>query len=228
MGRAVKGYSLLFLLVLMVHLTLVTAAVTLATEPQAKTVEKAIEGVIISAPVVPVPDKPKPRPVVPEQVKNPKPIPAKHKKAEAKKAVAKPKTAPVKAAPVAEASPTAVSAPEPVAQVAQTKAVPETPAPEPQASPPVASANKAVNKAPLYPMLSRRLKEQGTVYLQVLVLKNGKVGQLKLKQSSGFSRLDQSALNTVRSWTYQPALKLGQPIDFWFVQPVVFNLNSIH
>ena len=80
----------------------------------------------------------------------------------------------------------------------------------------------------LYPTLSRRLKEQGTVYLQVLVLKNGKVGQLKLKQSSGFARLDQSALNAVRSWTYQPALKLGQPIDYWFVQPVVFNLNSIN
>jgi protein TonB len=62
----------------------------------------------------------------------------------------------------------------------------------------------------------------------VLVLKNGKVGQLKLKQSSGFARLDQSALNAVRGWTYQPALKLSQPIDYWFVQPVVFNLNSIH
>ncbi len=95
-------------------------------------------------------------------------------------------------------------------------------------SPPVASANRALNKAPLYPNLSRRLKEQGTVYLHVLVLKNGKVGQLKLKQSSGFARLDQSALNAVRGWTYQPAMKLGQPIDFWFVQPVVFNLNSIN
>ncbi|EGM78988.1 TonB family protein [Rheinheimera sp. A13L] len=219
---------MLFFLVLMLHLSLVAAVVTNATEPQAKAVEKAIEGVIISAPAAPVPDKPKPRPVLSEQLKKPKPIPPKHKKAEAKKAVAKPKPAPVKPAPVAEASPTAVSTPEPLAQVAQTKAVPETPAPEPQTSPPVASASKVVNKAPLYPMLSRRLKEQGTVYLQVLVLKNGKVGQLTLKQSSGFSRLDQSALNTVRSWTYQPALKLGQPIDFWFVQPVVFNLNSIN
>lgn len=213
------------MLVLMVHLSLVAAAVTLATKPQAKAVEKAIEGVIIPAPVAPVPEKPKP--VVPEPLKKPKPKPLKRKKAEAKKAVAKPKPAPVKPAPVAEASPKAVSAPEPVAEVAKTKALTEAPEPEPQATPPVSSASNAVNKAPLYPMLSRRLKEQGTVYLQVLVLKNGKVGQLKLKQSSGFARLDQSALNAVRSWTYEPALKLGQPIDFWFVQPVVFNLNSI-
>ena len=142
--------------------------------------------------------------------------------------MAKPKPAPVIPTPVAEASPKAVSAPEPVVEAVKGKAVAKPSEPEPAATPPVASANKALNKAPLYPTLSRRLKEQGTVYLQVLVLKNGKVGQLKLKQSSGFARLDQSALNAVRGWTYQPALKLGQPIDYWFVQPVVFNLNSIN
>lgn len=216
----------LFLLVLMVHLSLIAAVVSQTTEPQVKAVEKAIEGVIVSAPVAPQPEKPKP--VQPEPVKKPKPKPLKQSQAEAKKAVATPKAARVKPAPLAEASPKAVSAPEPVSPAANNNAAAKASEPEPQAKPPVASANTALNKAPLYPMLSRRLKEQGTVYLQVLVLKNGKVGQLKLKQSSGFARLDQSALNAVRGWTYQPALKLGQPIDFWFVQPVVFNLNSIH
>jgi protein TonB len=221
----VKRSASLFLLVLMVHLSLIAAVVSQSSEPQAKPIEKTIEGVIVPAPVAPQPEKPKPKPVQPEPVKKPKPKALKQKAA-AKKAVAKP--APVKAAPLAEASPKALSAPEPVAQAANNKAVAKTSEPEPQTTPPVASANKALNKAPLYPTLSRRLKEQGTVYLQVLVLKNGKVGQLKLKQSSGFSRLDQAALNAVRGWTYQPAVKLGQPIDYWFVQPVVFNLNSIH
>jgi protein TonB len=208
----VKRSVSLFLLVLMVHLSLIAAVVSQSSEPQAKPIEKTIEGVIVPAPVAPQPEKPKPKPVQPEPVKKPKPKALKQKAA-AKKA---------------EASPKALSAPEPVAQAANNKAVAKTSEPEPQTTPPVASANKALNKAPLYPTLSRRLKEQGTVYLQVLVLKNGKVGQLKLKQSSGFSRLDQAALNAVRGWTYQPAVKLGQPIDYWFVQPVVFNLNSIH
>ena len=222
-----KRSASLFVLVLMLHLSLIAAVVSQTTEPQAKAVEKAIEGVIIPVPVAPQPEKPKPKTVQPEVVKKPKPKPQ-TQKAEAKKAVAKPKPAPVKPAPVAEASPKAVSAPEAVAETAKTKTAAKAAEPEPAATPPVASANKALNKAPLYPTLSRRLKEQGTVYLQVLVLKNGKVGQLKLKQSSGFARLDQAALNAVRGWTYQPAVKLGQPIDFWFVQPVVFNLNSIH
>ena len=221
-----KRSASLFLLVLLLHLSLIAAVVSHTSEPQAKKVEKAIEGVIIPAPVAPQPEKPKPKPVQPEPVKKPKPQP--QKKAVAKKAVTTPKPAPIKPAPVAEASPKAVSAPEAVSNSEKTTAATKAAEPEPAATPPVASANKAVNKAPLYPTLSRRLKEQGTVYLQVLVLKNGKVGQLKLKQSSGFARLDQSALNAVRGWTYQPALKLGQPIDYWFVQPVVFNLNSIH
>lgn len=217
----------LFVLVLMLHLSLIAAVVSQTTEPQAKKVEKAIEGVIIPVPVAPQPEKPKPKAVQPDVVKKPKPKPQ-TQKAEAKKALSKPKPAPVKAAAVAEASPKAVNALQPVAQAAKSAVATKTSEPEPAATPPVASANKALNKAPLYPMLSRRLKEQGTVYVEVLVLKNGKVGQLKLKQSSGFARLDQAALNAVRGWTYQPALKLGQPIDFWFVQPVVFNLNSIH
>ncbi|MDF3126435.1 energy transducer TonB [Rheinheimera sp. 1928-s] len=225
-----KRSALLFIFVLMVHVSLVAAAVTLSTEPQAKAVETAIEGLIIPAPVTPQPEKPEPSPALSKPVKKPKPKPLQQKPAVAKKNVSQPKAAQSKPTPVAEASPTAISAPEPVAEAVPAKTVTENPEPEaePPATPPVASASNAVNKAPIYPMLSRRLKEQGTVYLQVLVLKNGKVGQLKLKQSSGFARLDQSALNAVRNWTYEPALKLGQPIDFWFVQPVVFNLNSIH
>lgn len=223
-----KRSSLLFFLVLMVHLSLVAAAVTFSVEPQAKAVEKAIEGVIIPAPAAPQPEKPKPKAIQPEPEKKPEQKPPQPKQAAAKKVATEPKPAPIKPVPVAVASPKAISAPETVAEAEKAGAVAKISKPEPQATPPVASASKAVNKAPLYPMLSRRLKEQGTVYLQVLVLKNGKVGQLTLKQSSGFSRLDQSALNAVRHWTYQPALKLGQPVDYWFVQPVIFNLNSIH
>ena len=83
-----KRSALLCVLVLMVHLSLIAAAVTLATDPQAKPVERAIEGVIIPAPVAPQPEKPKPKPVQPEPVKKPKAKPLKRQKAEAKKAVA--------------------------------------------------------------------------------------------------------------------------------------------
>lgn len=220
----------LFLLVLMVHLSLIAAVLSHTAEPQVKPIEKAIEGVIIPAPVAVQMEKPKPKPLQPEPVKTPKPKPKPQKthKAHAKKAAAKPQASPVKTTAVAEASPKAVRAAEPAAQAAENSASAKAAEPEPVPTQPVASANRALNKAPLYPMLSRRLKEQGTVYLDVLVLKSGKVGQLKLKQSSGFARLDQSALKAVRGWTYQPAQKLGQPVDYWFVQPVVFNLNSIH
>ncbi|WP_337842018.1 energy transducer TonB [Rheinheimera sp.] len=221
-----KRPALLFTLVLALHLAGITAAVSLGSAPLPAPVAKTIEGVIIPVPIPVAPpaiEPPKPKPVEVEKPKPKKPTPVKPKAAKTR-----PKPAP-KPVPVAAASERAVSAPEPSARKtdpAPTPAVPvKTAAPEPSSTPPVASANKAVNKAPVYPKLSRQLKEQGTVVLDVLVLKSGKVGQLNVKTSSGYPRLDQAAVNAVRHWTYSPAKAMGQPVDFWFAQPVVFQLN---
>ncbi|WP_337879345.1 energy transducer TonB [Rheinheimera sp.] len=222
-----KRPALLFALVLALHLAGLTAAVSLSSAPLPAPVAKAIEGVIIPVPTPPAPpaiEPPKPKPLIPEK----KPEPPKPKAAKPKPVKAKPKPVP-KPVPVAAASERAVSAPEPGESKPDQTPAPVAPVktaePEPSSTPPVASANKAVNKAPVYPKLSRQLKEQGTVVLDVLVLKTGKVGQLKVKTSSGYPRLDQAAVNAVRHWTYSPAKELGQPVDLWFAQPVVFQLN---
>lgn len=236
MGRAVKRSTLICLLVLSVHLGIITSAVSLSQEPQAKSIDKTIEGIIIPAPVAEQAAKPIAKPILPEPIKQhtaaqpqkkqaPKPEQPKQQQSAPQKKVAKPNFMPAKT----ENSPNVVSESSPAskpptsnrAETAKTAPVETT-----SVSQPVASANSAVNKVPIYPMLSRRLKEQGTVYLQVLVLKSGKVGQLQIKQSSGFSRLDKAAINAVRHWQYQPAQRQGKAIDYWFTQPITFNLNS--
>jgi protein TonB len=73
--------------------------------------------------------------------------------------------------------------------------------------------------------MSRRLGEQGRVVLEVYILANGTVGEAKIKQSSGFSRLDNAALQAVKKWRYKPARRGQQAIDFWYVQPLSFSLN---
>ena len=50
------------------------------------------------------------------------------------------------------------------------------------------------NPKPLYPNVSRRLGEQGTVMLRVFVTVAGEPAQIELKSSSGFPRLDRAAL----------------------------------
>ncbi len=93
-------------------------------------------------------------------------------------------------------------------------------------TPPRSDAAHLNNPAPVYPPVSRRSGEQGRVLLDVYILPDGAVGEIKLKRSSGFERLDEAAIRAVRRWKYQPARRGDQPIAWWYVQPIVFFLDS--
>jgi periplasmic protein TonB len=82
------------------------------------------------------------------------------------------------------------------------------------------------NPAPDYPAASRRMREEGTVYLDVHVTAEGKAGDLSIRKSSGHARLDEAALNTVRHWRFVPARRGAEAIAAQVVVPVVFRLGS--
>lgn len=154
----------------------------------------------------PPPEPPPPPP--PEKKPEPKPTP--------------------KPPPKAPPSERAVKAPEPeppppVEKPAEPK--PVEPAPPPPVQPPRAESGKISNQAPVYPQMSRKLREQGIVVLDILVKTDGTIGDIKIKTSSGFKRLDEAALKAVKRWRYEPATQGGIKIDFWYVQPVEFNLH---
>lgn len=88
-------------------------------------------------------------------------------------------------------------------------------------------ANVEVNRAQLarYPTASARRGEQGEVALRLEVLENGKVGQVELLDSSGFSRLDESAIDAVKRFTYEPGAVDGQPTRMWTYLMYQFNLG---
>ena len=93
-------------------------------------------------------------------------------------------------------------------------------------TPPRHDPNPMHNPAPAYPSISRRLKEEGIVELLVLILPDGSVGEIKIKVSSGYPRLDKTAVAAVKRWTYLPAKRGDTPIAFWYLQPLEFSLNS--
>jgi len=65
---------------------------------------------------------------------------------------------------------------------------------------------------PDYPPVSRRLGEQGTVVLEVLVDANGHAVEAKVVQSSGFPRLDAAAVEGVkRNYHFAPGTVDGKP-----------------
>jgi TonB family protein len=85
-----------------------------------------------------------------------------------------------------------------------------------------------LNPPPSYPMEARIRKEEGVVMLQARVDSQGKVSALTLVQSSGFSDLDQSALETVKVWQFKPARTAGIPVETSVNIPIRFYLKDFH
>lgn len=161
------------------------------------------------APEVPKPPEPKPKPT-PRPEPKPKPEPAPEPTPEP---VALPE-------PVADAAPAAPTPrPEPIEAPSPVQA---PPAP---VTPPRADAAFLNNPPPQYPLVARRLQQQGRVVLDVYILADGSVGEVRVKHSSGFARLDEAALNAVRRWRYVPAKRGDTPISVWYLQPIEFLLN---
>ncbi|NMM29017.1 MAG: energy transducer TonB [Glaciimonas sp.] len=123
-------------------------------------------------------------------------------------------------APVAPATPVAA---EPVAvALAVTVAAPAPPTLEPARF----NADYLNNPAPSYPLFSRRNREQGTVLLNIKVSAQGQAEQVQVKRSSGFSRLDEAALEAVRQWRFVPAQRGSVAVAASVVVPIVFRLDS--
>jgi protein TonB len=82
------------------------------------------------------------------------------------------------------------------------------------------------NPRPPYPMVARRMGYHGKVVLDVEVLAEGKAGDVKLHQSSGYDILDNAALQTVKTWRFTPAHRFGQAVTQRFLVPIKFSLEG--
>ena len=71
----------------------------------------------------------------------------------------------------------------------------------------------------------RLIRSKAAKRLRVRVGPEGNAQQVELKQSSGYPRLDQSALETVPRWRFVPARRGETPVAAWVLVPVVFALS---
>jgi protein TonB len=126
---------------------------------------------------------------------------------------------------VAEASP---AESQPLAKTTETtnKVVNEKVAAEPVIEPPSFGAAYLNNPAPAYPIVARKMGEQGKVLLKVLVSQDGKAETVKVDTSSGHHKLDQAAIEAVKKWSFVPAKRSNQPISAYVLVPVNFTLSS--
>lgn len=173
----------------------------------------------------PLPEPPPPEPPPPEPPKpEPKPQPKPRPKPPSDKAITVPE-APREPAPPPPVAPSAAAPAEAVKRPAQPPSGPPGPPAEAPVVPPRVDAAHLNNPAPQYPSVSRRLGEQGQVLLDVHILPDGSVGEVRLRQTSGHRRLDDAAIAAVQRWRYVPARRGDTAIAYWYVQPIVFSLS---
>lgn len=82
------------------------------------------------------------------------------------------------------------------------------------------------NNPPRYPMAARLRGYEGLVLVATEVLADGTVGKVKLKKSSGYRDLDDSAVEAVRKWLFQPGQRMGIAITMWVDVPIRFALKE--
>jgi periplasmic protein TonB len=83
---------------------------------------------------------------------------------------------------------------------------------------------EAITKVPpQYPDIAREASVDGTVLVQALVGKDGKVKDVRVQKS--IPMLDAAAQAAVRQWVFKPALSNNKPVAVWVAVPVRFTLH---
>jgi protein TonB len=191
-----------------------------------RVVEVVVPLEILSQVITPELAKTEPKPPAPSQ-REAEPVRKPREKPVERPVAPLPKPQVVTDAAPAREAPTGVLSPQPAASPLT---VPESARPATAPTPakvelPSSNASYLHNPAPVYPALSKRLGEQGKVLVRVLIGADGSPQQAELKRSSGFERLDRSALEYVMKCRYVPGKVAGVPQAMWYEAPVSFVLE---
>ena len=186
-------------------------------EPEVAEVVPEPEPEVVEEPPEPEPEvepepKPEPEPIPepepepePEAIQEPPPPPPKPKP----KPQPKPKPKPV--VPKQEAPVESTKPPSAPSGNADAVAKPSAPQSAPSDRPPVIGAVDYLQKKPTpsYPRASQRRGESGRVVIRVLISPRGDVAEANIRTSSGYDRLDDSALRAARGARFRPYTENG-------------------
>jgi len=119
-------------------------------------------------------------------------------------------------------TPPSTGTPGPAPVLAPPPPPPPPPAPVIQAR---EGANYKHNPRPAYPKIALREEWEGTVVLRARISATGHVESVTVQKSTGHSVLDDAALATAKTWTFDPATQGGQPVAGTATFPIAFKLQ---
>jgi protein TonB len=208
---------------------------------------------VAKAPDTPEPPKPEVQPPAPPEPQvQPEPDPAPPEKAEPEPepepVIEKPPVPAPKPKPKPKPKPQPKSKPHPVKETPPPKPVEQPPAPPspPAGTPDGATTTQAPRQgpprdqpvtvsnieylgpgpAPVYPMASKRRREEGRVTVLVVIDTQGTIEKATVVSSSGFPRLDEAALDALRRVRFKPYTRNGVAYTVQARIPFDFNIRN--
>ena len=105
--------------------------------------------------------------------------------------------------------------------------IPDAPPVDAGGSGPVAETGISIVRKfdPPYPPAEIRAGNEGVVRLKLLVDEGGRARDVQVAKSSGYPRLDDAAVRTIRRWQFAPATRDSTPVAKWTELSVVFRLD---
>lgn len=210
--RAPRKHLVGFALVVLLHALIFWAINSGLSHQFVKVLNGPVEAQLIAEtkPELPPPTPPPPSPPPP---KNLPPPPA----------YVPPVDVPVSAVPAPSAAIAAVSTTPPASAPAMAAPIPLPPAPLVRMP---ATINVAGNcQRPEYPGVSRRMEEEGTVQLRILVGVDGQVVRAEVEKSSGYGRLDEAARAALSKCQFKPGTVDGKPEQSWASMKYIWRLE---
>ncbi len=226
-------------LVLLLHLAFFYALQGGLTQPARSPAPREIIATLIAAQPAAAPAPPAPAPAVqpapPKPQVAPRPTPQPRPPRPAVTPKPAPQPAPKAITPPAEPAPAPLATETPAA-AAPTSSAPAATAPGPAAS--SASSTPAQPRTvtsgveylqpprPEYPALSRRMGEEGTVMLRILINERGRAERADIHKSSGVPRLDDAARQAALRAVFKPYTENGRPVPVYAILPISFQLDN--
>jgi protein TonB len=90
---------------------------------------------------------------------------------------------------------------------------------------PAAAVQFLKQPAPVYPRISAKMREYGKAVIRVYIDADGMPRNVRVATSSGFARLDDSALTSVRNARFKPWVENGVAVAGWASIPIEFELT---
>ncbi|WP_262198842.1 energy transducer TonB [Serratia ficaria] len=197
----------------------------------------------LAASSLPVPTQPEPTPVQPPtetidedavepapekqpEIKPMEPVPA-PKPVVKREPPVRPKPKPPAATRSVSSAPSTSSAPHQGENAGTRETVKGMPTGSPEnesVTPAISGMQSLGNSPPDYPSVALRRRQEGSVTLRILVLENGRAGDVSVTKSSRSTYLDEAAIAAVKQWRFIPSKRGNVAIKGYAEQTITFTL----